>query len=122
MQLLFVTMLWLSILSCHHHSKSFSPRNNPITDDHDSTIGSIPLPTGFRRLDQADHSFGAWLRNLHLKNDKRVFLYNGQLKSNQQVQYAVLDISVGTKDLQQCADAVMRLRAEYFFQDHKDDS
>ncbi len=38
--------------------------------------------------------------------------YNGQEKPNK-VAAAVLTIDVGTKDLQQCADAVMRLRAEY---------
>ncbi len=38
--------------------------------------------------------------------------YDGELKSNK-VAAAVLNIDVGTKDLQQCADAVMRLRAEF---------
>jgi Domain of unknown function (4846) len=37
----------------------------------------------------------------------------GDMKARQDVQYAVLDISVGNRDLQQCADAVMRIRGEY---------
>jgi len=44
-----------------------------------------------------------------------VLLFSGERKYSQDVHAAVLDISVGRKDLQQCADAVMRLRAEYLF-------
>jgi hypothetical protein len=54
-----------------------------------------------------------------LKRDKVVYLYNGKLKPNQSAQYAVIDIPVGNKDLQQCADAVMRLRAEYLYAEGK---
>jgi hypothetical protein len=36
------------------------------------------------------------------------------LKDDQSTHFTVLDIPVGNKDLQQCADAIMRLRAEYF--------
>jgi hypothetical protein len=42
-----------------------------------------------------------------------VLLWNGQKKGNQEAHHAVVDMDVGTKDLQQCADAVMRLHAEY---------
>jgi hypothetical protein len=42
-------------------------------------------------------------------------LYDGSLKHRQDVQAAVVDLSVGKRDLQQCADAVMRLRAEHLF-------
>jgi hypothetical protein len=40
-----------------------------------------------------------------------VLLYNGAPKFRQDVHAAVIDIDVGTRDLQQCADATMRLRA-----------
>lgn len=79
------------------------------------SVSNIPLPAGYKRLPQPTGSFGAWLRTMALKQDNKVYLYNGQLKGNQQAQYAVLDISVGNKDLQQCADAVMRLYAEYLY-------
>ena len=36
-------------------------------------------------------------------------------KQDQDAQFAVLDVSVGHEDLQQCADAVMRLRAEFLY-------
>lgn len=48
-------------------------------------------------------------------------LHNGAPKDRQDVHAAVLDISVGTKDLQQCADAVMRLRAEHLFAEQRFD-
>lgn len=78
-------------------------------------VSDIPLPAGYTRITQERHSFGEWLRNCSLKSDKTVYLYNGTPKRNQQAQYAVLDMPVGEKDLQQCADAVIRLRAEYLY-------
>jgi hypothetical protein len=79
------------------------------------TINAIPLPRGYERIAPGKNSFGEWLRAIRLKKDNYVYLYNGSLKKNQSAQFAVLDIAVGKKDLQQCADAVMRLRAEYLF-------
>lgn len=79
-------------------------------------ISRIGLPEGFIR-DYADsNSFPDWLRHLPLKEGHpAVHLYNGRLKTNQTAHYAVLDIDTGSKDLQQCADAVIRLRAEYLY-------
>jgi hypothetical protein len=78
-------------------------------------IKNIPLPEGFERVAADKGSFAEWLRNLPLKKNKTVYLYNGNPKGNQSAQFAVIDISVGKKDLQQCADAVMRMRAEYLY-------
>lgn len=78
-----------------------------------NTIGEIPLPTGYERILLKPGSFGAYLRIIPLKHDNTVYLYNGEKKVNQTAQYRVLNVPVGKKDLQQCADAVMRLYAEY---------
>lgn len=80
-----------------------------------AVVGALPLPGGFTRVPQPAGSFGAWLRAMPLKRDNRVYLYNGQLKNNQEAQYAVLDISTGNKDFRQCADAVIRLYAAYLY-------
>ena len=42
-------------------------------------------------------------------------MYNGEPKYDQGVHFAIIKIDVGKRDLQQCADAVMRLRAEYLY-------
>ena len=81
-----------------------------------SVCSRFPVPENFKRVDTDSGSFGAWLRGLPLlPEDTKVHLYNGELKRNQSAQAAVIDIDPGKKDLQQCADAVMRLRAEYLF-------
>ncbi len=85
-------------------------------------IDSIPVPDGYKRLASAQNSFAFYLQHLPLKKDKKVYLFNGQEKGNQKAQFAVIDMSVGSQDLQQCADAVMRLRAEYFFAKGQTDS
>ena len=82
-------------------------------------IKNIPLPEGYERVALDENSFAEWVRSIRLKKDNHVYLYDGSLKKNQLAQFAVLDITVGKKDLQQCADAIMRLRAEYLFDEER---
>ena len=56
------------------------------------------------------------------ETDPGIYLFNGRLRDNQSTHFAVLDIPVGDKDLQQCADAMMRLRAESFLNQDNIDS
>jgi len=80
----------------------------------------IAPPLGFEREPVRAGSFAEWLRSLPLREGRPpVRLYNGQLKTNQEAHAAVLDIDTGTRDLQQCADAVIRLRAEYLYSQRK---
>ena len=76
----------------------------------------IAPPDGFVRESAQPGSFAAWLRGLPLKPvGAPVLLFNGATKPRQDVHAAVIDIDTGTRDLQQCADAIMRLRAEWLY-------
>lgn len=88
-----------------------------IIDTSGKTIATrIKCPQGFTRKIYDEKSFSSFLSNFSLKkHGSKVYYFNGEEKSNSTVYIAVLDIDVGEKDLQQCADAVMRLRAEYLY-------
>ncbi|WP_262919282.1 DUF4846 domain-containing protein [Niabella hibiscisoli] len=117
MKIYLITMLFW--VGCEQASVRSAVREYPAESasniDAFRSVGAIREPAGSKRIDCKEGSFGHWLRKVTLKSGNEVFLFNGRLKPNQQAQYAVMDISVGKRDLQQCADAVMRLRAEFLF-------
>jgi len=118
--IIFITSLFI-VIRCHLEQGPANPVQPPAEPAVFKTVAEIPLPPGYKRIAMPAGSFGEWLRQIPLKKDSRVYLYNGSLKRNQSAQFAVLDISVGKKDLQQCADAILRLRAEYFFKQKQND-
>lgn len=82
----------------------------------DALVNRVPAPTNYERTKITKNSFADWLRHLPLKPEgTKVMLHTGAMKYNQNVHFAVIDIDTGTRDLQQCADAVMRLKAEYHY-------
>ncbi len=85
-----------------------------------AAVNRIPAPPGYTRTKVEQDSFADWLRHLPMKTDtKTVMLYNGQPKLDQSAQHALIDIDIGDTNLQQCADAVIRLRAEYLHSNKK---
>ena len=74
------------------------------------------VPENFERTKIDDASFGKYLRKLPLKpHGSSVTLFDGRTKINYNVYDAVINLPIGNKDLHQCADAVMRLKAEYLW-------
>ena len=74
-------------------------------------------PAGFTRTKVDSTSFTQYLRSLPLKaKGSKVTYFDGRKKANFGVYDAVIDLPIGKRDLHQCADAVMRLRADYLFE------
>jgi hypothetical protein len=88
--------------------------------DYNSRVNNILLPPGFARIAYRPATFQDWLQHLPLKDSTAlVKLYNGSLKSNQTAHFRIIHIDVGKNDLQQCADAIIRLYAEYQYAQKK---
>ena len=89
----------------------------PLLDPAGQTVAArFPAPAGFKRLSADSGSFATYLRGLPLRPaGSPVHLYDGLLKARTDVHCAVVDLDVGPRNLQQCADAIIRLRAEYLF-------
>lgn len=97
---------FLILIACNAQNQ-----NNELTK-----ITDIKLPHGYERQNVDLSSFAFYLQHLKINNQRNIVrLYNGNPKPNQNAHFAIIDMDVGTKDLQQCADAIIRLRAEYLW-------
>jgi len=110
--LLFLLFGWTSTL----HSQTWPHTSTSTLRDR------IPPPSGFVRIPLPSDSFGVWLRGLPLKPEgSMVHLFDGRPKKNPLAHHSVVDLDVDPVDLQQCADAVMRLRAEFLWEKGRKD-
>jgi hypothetical protein len=88
----------------------------------DNVITRFKPPTGYKQSAVAPGSFSAWLQNVPLKpNGSQCLTYQGKVARTEGYTAGIVDLSVGKYDLQQCADAVMRLRGEYLYSQKKYD-
>lgn len=111
--------LVFAFCSCINDAKSFESSNTGVPDTEAAkNIRGISLPKGYQNVETAGSTYASWLLDIRLKEDNTVYLHNGGLKSNQFAQFGVLDINIGKKDLIQCADAAIKLRADFLFE-HK---
>jgi hypothetical protein len=79
---------------------------------------TVPAPPGFRRVETGAGSFGAWLRGLPLRPPRtsvRAFDGRELLGPGDGRVFAVAELDVSPVDVQQCADSVIRLHAEWLW-------
>ncbi len=87
-----------------------------VPDAVDTLENRFPVPTGFKRVKVEPKGFGAWLRTLPLAPEETpVRTYRGRvlMPASHESIAGVVALDIGKADLQQCADAIMRLHAEW---------
>lgn len=106
------------------NSSSQDEKSNMIVINKDENIlkDRYEVPEGYERVPVEENSFGEFLRNSKLENyGEKVKYYDGRVKDKLNVYDSVFDVDIGDRDLHQCADAVMLLRAEYLYQNKRYD-
>lgn len=81
-------------------------------------VAAIPTPEGFTRVEVAERSFPAWLRELSVRPEGTpVRAWDGSmiLAGDDPRLGGVIELDVGRSDLQQCADTAIRLHAEWLW-------
>ena len=69
-------------LSCNNNTAKTHTINQPLLLEEQGnfnpypSIGAIPLPAGFRRLNNNANPFAEWLLEVPLKKDRTVYLYD----------------------------------------------
>ena len=102
---------------------------NTITEDVDLvnkeglTIQSrVKVPKGYKRVAYKKGSFQEYLKNYKLKPfGSKIINYDNSEYFWQRGHIGVLDISVPKNGLQQCADALIRVRSEYLWNTNQKD-
>ncbi len=86
----------------------------------DSITKRFSPMAGYHIVTAPQNSFGEYLQQLPLKPEgTKTYTYDNQVANTDAYTAAVIDLDRGTSNLQQCADAVMRLRSEYLWQQKK---
>lgn len=118
---IFITAVSILLIVYSCGSQSSGQVNSSLINSDGLTIRErFGAPDGFVRPDADSTTFGFYLRSLPLKpGGEKVKLFDGREKSPDNVYCAVVDLPIGFKNLHQCADAVIRLRAEYLWQQKK---
>lgn len=123
-RILIILLISITLSACNSID---DPTNEPapieeIVEDHILNKEAMTIkdrystPMGFERIEEKASSFGEFLRNQKLKPyGEKVLYYDGREKNKGNVYDSVFQVDIGNRDLHQCADAIMLLRAEYLY-------
>jgi len=95
---------------------------NYVNEDGSTIKERVLLPEGFKRVEYVEGSFETYLRNYKLKKfGSKIINYDYTKYYWQQGHIGVLEVPVPKNGLQQCADALIRIRSEYLWDNNRKD-
>ncbi|MGJ8667487.1 MAG: DUF4846 domain-containing protein [Patiriisocius sp.] len=99
-----------------HTALTFVIPVNYINESGKTVSERIEVPEGYNRVETKNGSFANYLQNYALKPfGAEVINYDGRPYVYQSGHVGVMEITVPSNGLQQCADALMRIRSEYLW-------
>lgn len=129
LQRVFVMIIFWSFIGCNHSQEKgkvlldeeeLSPSKSLISKQSNTVKTRFLPPENFEWVIEKPNSFGAFLLDFPLKKyGSEILKYNGVPIATQSLHEAVYDIDTGEKDLQQCADSVIRLYAEFLWKQNR---
>lgn len=117
MKKIIIAFSLICLFGCQKQNEVEVTEDYKIIDSSGQTLETrIKVPEGYQRIPAKSKSLTHFLRTYKLKdNGSPVLLYNGEEKGNQNAHVAVFQLPIENVDLQQCADSIMRVYAEYYY-------
>ncbi|WP_299624686.1 DUF4846 domain-containing protein [uncultured Tenacibaculum sp.] len=104
----------------HIEALILSPQESLINKEGETIKTRVKPPKGYKRSTIKNTSFQQYLRNYKLKkHGTEIINHDGTKYFAQNWHDAILEIPVPKNGLQQCADALMRIRAEYLWDQNR---
>ena len=115
-----VVVLALQLKPVKHLVNALVLETNLINKDSLTIRSRVNPPEGFSRVKYPDGSFENYLRNYKLKAyGSKIINYDQSEYFWQQGHIGILEIPVPKNGLQQCADALIRVRSEYLWEHNR---
>lgn len=105
-----------------HIANAIVTEQKLINEEGKTVSSRVLLPEGYKRVVYSKGSFQEYLQNYKLKPfGSKIINYDGSKYFWQQGHIGILEVPVPKNGLQQCADALIRIRSEYLWKTNQKD-
>lgn len=128
MKKILVLIILIFFISCNKSQEQVKEivektlSNNLVNKEENTVKKRFSPPNNYAWIEEKPNSYEEFLLNFPLENyGAKILDYTGNPIANQNLHEAVYKVDVGNKDLQQCADSIFRLYAEFLWKQNRKD-